>query len=159
MLAVEEMNQNTAITKALTHIFSGVEQLRAMFPEKKFTVDGRLVGDIGEAIAALEYDIQLYKRQQADHDGETSNDRKIQVKATFKNSLTFTAVPDFYLGFKLFNDGRHEEIFNGPGRMIYERYKHRKGIGKTQLSFPIKELKNLSENVPNSDRIPLRKDR
>jgi hypothetical protein len=150
------MDKRVRITKALELIFDGIEQLRETFPGKAFTIDGRLVGDIGEVIAALEYDIELYEVQQADHDGETSDGRKVQVKVTFKDSLTFKTVPDYYLGFKLFDDGRHEEVFNGPGRIIYERYKHRKGIGETLLSFPVDELKKLSSRIPESERIKLR---
>jgi len=150
------MDKKATITKSLELIFDGIEQLREAFPGKSFTIDGRLVGDIGEIIAAFEYDIELYEVQKADHDGETSDGRKVQVKATFKDSLTFKTVPDYYLGFKLFEDGRHEEMFNGPGRIIYEHYKHRKGIGETLLSFSVNELKRLSEMVPESERIRLR---
>ena len=150
------MSKKTIISTALTHIFNGIDQLSNAFPEKAFTIDGRLVGDIGEVIATLEYDIEIYTVQQARHDGKTSDGRKVQVKATFKDSLTFKSTPDYYLGFKLFNDGRHEEVFNGPGQIIFERYKYRKGIGKTLLSFPIAELKRLSDTVPKSDRISIR---
>jgi len=65
-------------------------------------------------------------------------------------------VPDYYLGFKLHEDGRHEEVFNGPGRLIYERYAIRKGIGESLLSFPISELRKLSAKVPEHERIPRR---
>lgn len=150
------MDKKDTITSALEHIFSGIGELRKAFPQRNFTIDGLLVGDIGEVIATLEYDIHLYEIQQPDHDGETSDGRKVQVKATFKESLTFGTIPDYYLGLKLFKDGRHEEIFNGPGRIIYERYQDRKGIGKTLLSFPINELKRLSGLVPYSERIKLR---
>ena len=150
------MRRKDIITKALKSIFAGIEQLREAFPGKAFTIDGRLVGDIGEVIAALEYDIELYEVQQADYDGETSDGRKVQVKATFKDSLTFKTVPDYYLGFKLYKDGHHEEIFNGPGQIIFERYKHRKGIGEELLSFPLNELKRLSDNVPESEKIQQR---
>lgn len=150
------MDKKDTITSALEHIFSGIKELHKAFPSKNFTIDGRLVGDIGEVIATLEYDIRLYETQQSDHDGETSDGKKVQVKATFKESLTFRAIPDYYLGLKLFKDGHHEEIFNGPGQIIYERYQNRKGIGKTLLSFPINELKRLSGLVPYSERIKLR---
>ena len=115
------------------------ETSRAAEGNREFTIDGRLVGDIGEIIAALEYDVVLYEISQPDHDGTTSAGRRVQIKAKFKDSLTFKTVPDYYLGFKLFPDGRHEEIFNGPGNVIYERYKHLKGIGTQLLSFPLKE--------------------
>jgi len=149
------MERKAIITKALADIFSGIEQLRKEFQGKKFTIDGRLVGDIGEVIAALEYDIDLDDVQRPVHDGKTSDGKKVQIKATFKDSLTFKTVPDYYLGLKLYENGHHEEIFNGPGKAIFERYKHRKGIGKELLSFPNKELKNLSKNVPEFEKIPM----
>ena len=114
------------------------------------------MGDIGEVIAALEYDVILHEVSQPDHDAATPNGRRLQIKATFKDSLTLKTIPDYYLGFKLFPDGRHEEVFNGPGRAIYERYKHRKGIGVQLLSFPNKELKALSREVLPHERIPKR---
>ncbi len=144
------------ITDALNLIFEGIARLKDVFPGKEFTIDGRLVGDIGEVIAALDYDIQLYNVLQAGHDGQTSDGRRVQVKATFKDSLTFSSIPDYYLGFKLRKDGRYEEVYNGPGRTICERYSHRKGIGRTLLSFPINELHKLSSGVKQEDRIPKR---
>ncbi len=79
--------------------------------------------------------------------------RRVQVKATFKDSLTFRTCPDYYLGFKLYPDGRHEEIFNGPGRLILDRYVSRKGIGSQLLSFPLADLRALSAQVAPADRI------
>jgi hypothetical protein len=86
--------------------------------------------------------------------------------ATFKDFLTFRTVPDYYLGFKLYPDGQHEEIFNGPGQVIADRFigreviadlfLARKGIGVNLLSFPIAELRRLSERVPEHERIPKR---
>ena len=150
------MDQKAIIKKALKNIFESIDDLCNAFPQKSFTIDGRLVGDIGEIIAILDFDINLFDVQQADHDGETSDGRKVQIKATFKDSLTFRTVPDYYLGFKLFKDGHYEVVFNGPGRIIYERYHDRKGIGKQLLSFPINELKRLSESVPDSEQIVVR---
>jgi hypothetical protein len=150
------MARHDTISKALTSIFQGIEILTTAFPNRRFTIDGRLVGDIGEIIAALEYDIALDEKSQPDYDGQTSDGRKVQIKATFKESLTFTTVPDYYLGFKLSADGSYEEIYNGPGQILYTRYSHRKGIGATLLSFPISELRELSKAVVSGERIPKR---
>jgi hypothetical protein len=145
-----------AISEALRLIFQAIESLKEAFPNRAFTIDGRLVGDVGEVIAALEYDVELHDVSQPTHDATTSDGRHVQIKATFKDSLTFRTVPDYYLGFKLYPDGRHEEIFNGPGKVIYERYRARKGIGLALLSFPVTELRKLSEQIVESDRIPKR---
>jgi hypothetical protein len=145
-----------AINQALHLIFLAIEQLKAAFPNRVFTIDGRLVGDVGEVIAALEYDLVLHDVSQPKHDAVTSDGRNVQIKATFKESLTFKTIPDYYLGFKLYPDGRHEEVFNGPGRLIYERYVARKDVGVKLLSFPVSELRRLSEQVADCDRVPRR---
>ncbi len=127
------MNRQAQIKEALGLIFQGIEKLKEQFPERAFTIDGRLVGDVGEVIAALEYAVDLDEVQTPVYDGEASDSRKVQIKATFKNSLAFTSVPDLYLGIRLFKDGTHEEIFNGPGYVIAEKYSHRSGFGEKQL--------------------------
>jgi hypothetical protein len=142
-----------AIAEGLRLIFQGIENLKEAFPNREFTIDGRLVGDVGEVIAALEYDVVLHDISQPIHDATTSDGRNVQIKATFKDSLTFRSVPDYYLGFKLYPDGRHEVVFNGPGKAIYDRYATRKGIGVVLLSFPIAELRRLSEQVSENERI------
>jgi len=38
------------IPEAVKHMLGIVEQLCAVYPHKKFTLDGRLVGDIGEVL-------------------------------------------------------------------------------------------------------------
>ena len=150
------MPQRLALTEGLALVFRGIERLSTAFPTRRFTVDGRLVGDIGEVLAELEYDIVLDKVSQPDYDGTTSDGRRVQIKATFKDSLTFKATPDYFLGFKLYEDGTYEEIFNGPGRLIFDKYQHRAGIGKILLSFPNAALRELSRMVPPHDRIARR---
>lgn len=151
------MEERDKIATALESIFEGIESLKAAFPQKGFTIDGRLVGDIGEIIATLEYDVELFDLIQEGHHGKTSDGRLVQIRVTFKDSLTFRLVPDYYLGLKLHRDGTQEEIFNGPGKLIYEKYKHRKGIGDKLLSFPNSDLRELSTMVPENERIAMRK--
>lgn len=145
------------IKKSLDLIFKGIAGLKKAFPGRLFTIDGRLVGDIGEVIAASEYKLTLHTTSQPGYDADTPDGRRVQIKATFKDHLTFGTTPDYYLGFKLYENGKYEEIFNGPGEIIRKRYKHRKDIGKKLLAFPISELKKLSESIPNKNRIPKRK--
>jgi hypothetical protein len=45
---------NQSIAEALRLISEGIQHLKRAFPNRKFTIDGRLVGDIGEIIAARE---------------------------------------------------------------------------------------------------------
>ncbi len=147
------MLSQEVIEEALQKIFSGIRQLKEAFPGKEFTIDGRLVGDIGEVIARRDYDLELYEGLEKEYDGETPDGKKVQIKATFKDSLTFKKVADYYLGLKIFEDGTYEEIFNGPGSIIANEYQHRKGFGESLLSFRNARLAELSSNVSSDQRI------
>jgi len=150
------MAKHEILKEALDKIFSGIQMLCDAIPSKEFTIDGRLVGDIGEAIAQRDYQLMLYDKLVPGYDAETLDGRLVQIKATFKKSLTFKTVPDYYIGLKLNKDGSYEEIFNGPGSVIQSRYGHRKGFGKELLSFPCSVLKELSKTVPREQKINLR---
>ncbi|GAL85562.1 hypothetical protein MYP_2791 [Sporocytophaga myxococcoides] len=151
------MENNLQFVKnKISEIQAIIKELKARYPHKEFTMDGRLVGDLGEIAAEVLYDLKLYEKLEKHYDGVTSTGQKVQIKATFKNSLTFKNCCDYYLGLKFEEDGTISEIFNGPGKIINQAYSHRKGFGKELLSFPIKALKELSSKVEEGQRIPKR---
>jgi len=150
------MADQQVVKDALKEIFSGIDKLKRALPSKEFTIDGRLVGDIGEALVQRDYDVTLYEQIVPRHDGVTSNGRRVQIKATFKESLTFRTVPDYYLGIKIYADGTYKEIYNGSSDQIKEKYGHRKGFGVKLLSFPNSVLSELSRNISERDRIATR---
>ena len=147
------MTTHDHIAHGLSLIFRGIKQLQEAFDHRAFTVDGRLVGDVGEVVAEINYDLVLDKTSRKGYDARTPDGKDIQIKATFKDSLTFRYVPELYLGFELQEDGTFEEVFNGPGRLIYERFSKRKGIGIDLLSFPLAELRALSKQVSSEQRV------
>jgi hypothetical protein len=149
--------KHQTIREALNLIFQGIRRLEDAFPNRRFTIDGRLVGDIGEIIAELEYDVLLDEKLRPGRDGVTSDGRNVQIKATFKDSLTFGSCPDRYLGFKLYENGDYKEIFNGPGKLIFDHYRDRKDIGVKLLSFSVADLQQLSQQVKQGDRIQKRR--
>jgi len=146
------------VPEAIKQLRQIVKELQDAYPKKKFTLDGRLVGDLGEVLAESGYDIELNDRLRKHHDARASDGRQVQIKATMKDSLTFPAdhVPDYYLGIKIEPDGTLTEIFNGPGSVAYKSVKGRK-VPKTNLhSISINALKRLNEEVHPRDRIPRR---
>ena len=148
---------NKTIIDAQIQIFNAINELKENFPKKEFTMDGRLVGDIGEIVAEEDYKIDLYDKIVKDYDAETEvNKRKVQIKATYKENLTIKKTPELYLGLKLYEDGRHEEIYNGPGKYIEEYFGHRKGYGKILIPLSIKKMREISKMIPESERIERR---
>ena len=146
------------VPEAVNKLLAIVAELCVAFPKKKFTLDGRLVGDIGEVLVEDMYDLELYSDVKKYHDGQCSDGRLVQIKATMKNSLTFPAdhVPNYYLGVKIAPDGTFIEVFNGPGAIAWEAVKNRKPPKTNLYSVPIATLKELQKLVAPTDRIPPR---
>jgi hypothetical protein len=146
------------LSQALQHIFRGIEILKENCPHgRNYTIDGRLVGDIGEIIAAREFEIELDPKSRAKHDAKTPEGRDVQIKATFKDSFAFRGESDLYLCIKLFPNGDHEVVYNGPLGPIKQAFGHLKNFGVEQLSFSAEKLRNLAREVPQTERIPRRK--
>jgi hypothetical protein len=146
------------IQAALRKLLEVVEQLQQAYPKKKFTLDGRLVGDIGEILVEASYDLKLFEDLQPHHDGTTADGRLVQIKATMKESLTFPAdhIPDYYLGIKVYKDGSFSEVFNGPGAIASEAVENRKPSKTNLHAINIQTLAALSSKVSARERIPLR---
>lgn len=64
----------------LGHLYGIVNRLEALFPERKFTPDGHLVGSIGEALAAhvCLIDLRLMQASAPEHDATIQDgERKV----------------------------------------------------------------------------------
>ena len=85
----------------------------------EFTLDGNLIGDIGEAVAAELFSLKLSPRNGAGIDGHAPDGRSVQVKATETNpGPAFRMVetrPDhlLFLVFDLDNL-KGDVVYNGP---------------------------------------------
>jgi hypothetical protein len=143
--------------EAIAKLLMIVDELRKTYPYKRFTLDGRLVGDLGEVIVKQNYDIELFEKVIAKYDGKDTLGRNVQIKATFHDTLGFPCkyedVPDFYIGIKMFNDGTFEEIYNGPGKNIWELIKDRKTTKNGLHAISVSALKKINKGVNKLDRI------
>lgn len=144
-----------AIKDYVKELLKIVNSLQSDYPKKKFTLDGRLVGDIGEILAEQIYDLKLLDGQQKDYDAE-SNGRLIQIKTTMKNTLTIGESPEYYLGLRVDDEGNVEEIFNGPGGLVWDLVKERKRPRTFLHSISVSTLRKLNKSVEDKDRIKKR---
>jgi len=153
------MNEAITIPSVVKQMLRIVEQLCDKYPHKAFTLDGRLVGDIGEVLVEEAYALNLFADVKRHHDGMSEDGRLVQIKATMKNSLTFPAdhVPNYYLGVKVAADGTFIEVFNGPGAIAWESVKGRAKTKTNLHSVSLTALKRLQNKVADEDRIPLRR--
>jgi hypothetical protein len=153
-------NVSITVQEAVKQLLQIVERLRMTYPHRKFTLDGRLVGDLGEILVERDYEVKLFVGPQKRHyDGETPDQRKVQIKATMKDTLTFPAdhVPDYYIGIMIHPDGTFTEVFNGPGLIACEAVRDRERPRATNLhNIGVSLLKQLNKKVQDHERIPRR---
>ncbi|WP_280344261.1 hypothetical protein [Pseudomonas sp. BN607] len=76
------------IKTASEGLFAVVSQLKPAYPGKPFTLDGRLVVDLGEVVASLAYELTLNEGLTKHHDAVCDEGRDVQIKTTFGTSLT-----------------------------------------------------------------------
>lgn len=144
-----------SIQKAIQQLCKITTELKNGHKSKQFTLDGRLVGDLGEVLAEENYKITLFDKIRHSYDATTSDNKMVQIKASFKDKLTFPTdhVPELFLGLKINSDGSFEEIYNGPGKYIKESIGKRKSPYNRLHLLSMKKLSNLSAKVPEKERI------
>ncbi|AZJ36620.1 hypothetical protein [Tenacibaculum singaporense] len=146
--------------KEIKQLLEITNKLRERY-KRSFPLDGRLVGDIGEVLCAEKYGIELYSENTTIHDGkEIATGKLIQIKATFKNNSYFpygeSKIPDYFLSVNILEDGKIEELFNGPGKFIHNNYivkRRLKSYNKTYYTLSKGILKQLNKQVPQGQKI------
>ena len=138
------------------------QKLRTQY-QRSFSLDGRLVGDIGEILAAEKYGLELYTENTAIYDGfEKTTARKVQIKASFKNYSYFPfgadKIPDYFLSINILANGEIEELYNGPGHFIVEHYIQKRNLKHYKETFYTLSkgiLRNLNKEVPDEEKIKI----
>lgn len=138
-------------------IYRAVNELEVMFTDefgrkRHFTPDGHMVGSIGEVLAAYHYGIELFTASYKVHDGEVEG-RKIQIKATQGDFIALSSEPDYLLVLKISKEGVGEEIYNGPGKVVWDLVKDKPTPKNGQFQIGSSRLKSLMKDVPESERI------
>jgi len=114
------------IASAVQKLQKAVEDLAdiAGHKQKKFTLDGRLVGDIGEVIAASLFDIKLTENQKTGFDAKIASGpnkgHRVEVKCRRKSkNIDFKEIPA-HLVVLFVKDGDHvaELVYAGSGSVL-----------------------------------------
>ena len=129
-----------------------VAELEDLFPGRKFTPDGHLVGSIGEVLAAHLYELKLLPASAERHDARARDGRHVQIKATQSRSVGLRSEPEVLLVLKLNPDGSVDEVFNGPGSLVWAHAGKLQSNG--QRSIGIARLRKLMSEVPVGSRLP-----
>jgi hypothetical protein len=133
-------------------IYSAVTALEEMVPGRHFTPDGRMVGSMGEAMAAKRYGIKLYRPSHAKFDG-LKDGKEIQIKATQKHGVELKHGGGTLLVLKINHDGSFEEIYSGDANRVWNSLSHRKVSRAGEMSSSLRQLRALQKQVQEQERV------
>lgn len=140
------------IEKLITEMFSISKKLMAL-TSRPFTLDGHMLGSIGEVYAETYYNIKLYDPSHTGHDGKWK-DREVQIKVTQRKSISLKMETDLLLVLLIKPDGSFIEIYNGDGKRPWNALSHRKISKAGEISTSLKQLEILNKQVQPADKIP-----
>ena len=138
------------IRKKVQKMIGIVSELEEEFPERHFTLDGHLVGSIGEVMAAYYYGIELYKASAQVHDGIVDG-REVQIKIAQQDDIVINEEPDYLLVLYLTKKGDVYEVYNGRGKEPWDTASKRDSHNNRHMR--VNKLMKLDLDVKPKDRI------
>jgi hypothetical protein len=147
-----------SLPDVVCHLWRAQQRVKAHYKQTKleFTLDGRLVGDIAEALAMEHFRLLPPPKRTGGVDALTTDGRTVQVKATGKPKCgpAFTpgqGVADLLLFFRInFEAGTATVLYNGPEAPI-RALLPRAWSGTKVVSLA--EVLRLSAGVHAGDRL------
>ena len=146
-----------ALPPAIKELIAARNSLRTHYQHVglEFTLDGNLVGDIGEALAAELFGVRLEPRCAPGIDGFAEDGRSVQVKASGRRrGPAFRMVEtqaDHLLFFSLdFESCRGVVTFNGPEHLART---YLPPVWANQRSLSLSQMLRADSLVATSDRL------
>ena len=137
----------------IKQLYSTVKKLEIMFPGRHFTPDGHMVGSIGECLVEEAYNLKLMPASNKGYDAVSSCGKQVEIKATQAKSVAFRSEPEHAIVIKIFPDGTFEEIFNGPGKLVWDQFEGKPLPSNGQYQISLNKLKALNQTVDASLRL------
>jgi len=143
------------VARYLDALYEASEGLEGIFVGRKFTLDGHLVGSIGEVVAAYMFDLELNAASTRAHDAITHDGKKVEIKLTQRRSVAIRHEPEHLIALHRPKGGPLSIVYNGPGSVVWESAGRIQTNGQRSISLAL--LRNLDQQVRVSDRLPVKR--
>lgn len=108
------------VSKILNSLYANVEALETIFPGRKFTLDGHLVGSIGEVVAAYMFDLRLTPGSNKGYDALAPDGRAVEIKFTQGKTVGLRHCHDHVLILCKPKGTPLYVVYNGPGGLLWD---------------------------------------
>jgi hypothetical protein len=140
------------VPRLIGELYRIVERLEQLFPGRPFTIDGHLLGSIGEVLAAYHYGLDLSRPSTEGCDAESVRVGRVEIKTTQRRSVSFRSEPPHLLVFLLHRNGTADEVFNGPGSLVWPHVGRPQKNG--QHSIGLNKLRSIQTVIPADQMLP-----
>lgn len=157
------MRDTECLSQAIRDLYAIVDRLgeECAVHDRHFTLDGHLLGSIGEVYAAERHGISLYTSSKKAHDGwkvdTTGRRREVQIKVTQTRAkrrvVPISHQPDYLIVLLVDEDGSFEEVYNGPGTKVWDLVKDKAKPANGQYQVTLNKLRELDAEVREEDRV------
>lgn len=130
----------------IKQLWNIVNELENDYPNRKFTVDGHLLGSIGEVYAAEKYGLTLLNQSEKGHDAKNYKGELVQIKVTQIDKVGLRKKPDNLIVLKINEKADFVEIYNGKGNEPWIQSNKPNSGGQRYIT--LKKLEKMKINVP-----------
>jgi hypothetical protein len=142
------------VSKLLDDLYTATDRLEEIFPGRSFTLDGHLVGSIGEVIAAYMFDLSLNAASSKGHDAIARDGRRVEVKLTQHKSAAIRHPPDHLIVMHRVKGRPVQIVYNGPGTEPWAQAGRIQSNGQRTIS--LRKLATLDQLVTPEVRLPIK---
>jgi uncharacterized protein DUF6998 len=128
------MTKRVPLPEPVAQIYKATAALEALYPSRKFTPDGHLVGSIGEVIAAEVLGLTLYPMSRRGHDAYDANG-DVQIKMTAGTSVAMYAPCDRLVVLRIVSPEEAEIVYDGPGLPVWDTAGKKQKNGQRVVSL------------------------
>jgi len=143
------------VGRLIRSLYFVVKELEEEFidEDRKFTLDGHLVGSIGEVVAAYSFGLTLYPGSRKGHDAESGDGRKVQIKLTGgTREIALYSEPDYLIVLQL-RDYKFILAYNGPGATVWAECRGRADARQRQIG--LNKLRKMDQAIADGARIAM----
>lgn len=144
-------NNREYIAGRIRELYAIVRELEQRYSGRKFTLDGHLIGSIGEVLVAEYYGLSLLEVGTETHDAIAKDGKLVQIKATQVNRIALSSEPNHLIVIKIYQNGDWDEVYNGPGKAVWIKVGKEQKNGQRPISLA--KLRELMKNVTGDQKI------
>jgi hypothetical protein len=120
----------------IRRLYAVVKELEALYPGRKFTPDGHLMGTLGEVIAEQAFSLKPLVPSNPGHDAEDQDGRLVQIKLTAGSGVSFYDTCQRLIVLRVTADREHVEVvYDGPGEPAWKAANVMQKNGQRTLSL------------------------